>query len=332
MLPVHFPLHRLANLLWKGSSTSLASCARHASSGRDPWTAEISAANQELEEAFNTPLGVPGHHDSWAGPAGTSKDHPLSSLSRSRVPTFTPSKPSLPRRPTSILQGVAAEAAQHSRQQATEHQSADRLTHVDNMGHASMVDVSQVCACGLDGKEASQELQVNSKLAAGVEVCSGLCCSTLPTNACGTHEYAVMQKKPSVRSAQASGCVYLGPKAYELVAANRAAKGDVLAVSQIAGIMAAKQTSMLIPLCHGIPLNKVDVTFHLDPSSHSVHIKSEASCTGVTGVEMEALTAACVASLTVYDMCKAVSKGIVISDIRLEAKTGGKSGDWRRTE
>eukprot|EP00967_Tisochrysis_lutea_P000814 scaffold1071_cov21-Tisochrysis_lutea.AAC.1 len=308
MLPVHFPLHRLANLLWKGSSTSLASCARHASSGRDPWTAEISAANQELEEAFNTPLGVPGHHDSWAGPAGTSKDHPLSSLSRSRVPTFTPSKPSLPRRPTSILQGVAAEAAQHSRQQATEHQSADRLTHVDNMGHASMVDVSQVCACGLDGKEASQELQVNSKLAAGVE------------------------KKPSVRSAQASGCVYLGPKAYELVAANRAAKGDVLAVSQIAGIMAAKQTSMLIPLCHGIPLNKVDVTFHLDPSSHSVHIKSEASCTGVTGVEMEALTAACVASLTVYDMCKAVSKGIVISDIRLEAKTGGKSGDWRRTE
>uniref|UniRef100_A0A6S8I9H9 cyclic pyranopterin monophosphate synthase n=1 Tax=Dunaliella tertiolecta TaxID=3047 RepID=A0A6S8I9H9_DUNTE len=282
MLPVHFPLHRLANLLWKGSSTSLASCARHASSGRDPWTAEISAANQELEEAFNTPLGVPGHHDSWAGPAGTSKDHPLSSLSRSRVPTFTPSKPSLPRRPTSILQGVAAEAAQHSRQQATEHQSADRLTHVDNMGHASMVDVSQ--------------------------------------------------KKPSVRSAQASGCVYLGPKAYELVAANRAAKGDVLAVSQIAGIMAAKQTSMLIPLCHGIPLNKVDVTFHLDPSSHSVHIKSEASCTGVTGVEMEALTAACVASLTVYDMCKAVSKGIVISDIRLEAKTGGKSGDWRRTE
>ncbi|KAF5836129.1 Molybdopterin biosynthesis protein CNX3 [Dunaliella salina] len=284
MLPAHFPWHRLAGLPWKGLSTSLASCARRAFSSRDPWTAEIRAANEELEEAFNTRMGAPGQ---FSSSVSTSVDPPLSALSQLPVPPpyASPTPPSVPRPPSGPLQGsqgAAAEAAQHAWHQSTEQQPADRLTHVDDMGHASMVDVSQ--------------------------------------------------KTPSVRSAQASGCVYLGPKAYELVAANRAAKGDVLAVSQIAGIMAAKQTSTLIPLCHGIPLNKVDITFQLDPSSYSVRIKSEASCTGVTGVEMEALTAVCVASLTVYDMCKAASKGIVISDIRLEAKTGGKSGDWRRTE
>lgn len=139
-----------------------------------------------------------------------------------------------------------------------------------------------------------------------------------------------MQKQATLRCATASGTVFLGPKAFGLVAANRAAKGDVLAVSQLAGIMAAKHTSTLIPLCHAIPLSKVHVALTLDPSAHAVRISAEARSLGVTGVEMEALTAACVAGLTIYDMCKAVSKGIVIGAVQLEAKSGGKSGEWVR--
>ena len=120
--------------------------------------------------------------------------------------------------------------------------------------------------------------------------------------------------------------VALGETAFRLVAANQITKGNVLTVAQIAGIQAAKQTSALIPLCHSLSLQKVKLGFELQESHFSVLIISEVHCYGQTGVEMEALTAVSVAALTVYDMCKAVNKHIVITDIRLLEKTGGTSG------
>ncbi|KAL3692287.1 hypothetical protein R1sor_005938 [Riccia sorocarpa] len=140
----------------------------------------------------------------------------------------------------------------------------------------------------------------------------------------------VAEKAETKRVAVASGRVFLGPKAFELVAENNIAKGDVLTVAKIAGIQGAKQTSNLIPLCHNILLSGVDVSTSLNEELHAVDIRAEATATGPTGVEMEALTAVSVASLTVYDMCKAVSKDIQISNVQLESKTGGKSGDWYR--
>ena len=108
------------------------------------------------------------------------------------------------------------------------------------------------------------------------------------------------------------------------------AKGDVLAVARVAGIMAAKRTSELIPLCHPLGLSKVGVELALDPQRFAVDVASEARTVGQTGVEMEALTAASVAGLTVYDMCKAASKDIVLEAVRLEFKSGGESGDFSR--
>lgn len=140
----------------------------------------------------------------------------------------------------------------------------------------------------------------------------------------------VSQKNETTRVAVASARVFLGREAFHLVAKNQIAKGDVLTVAQIAGINAAKQTANLIPLCHNLLLSKVKVGLTLDQELQSVRIRAEVKTRGPTGVEMEALTAASVASLTVYDMCKAVSKSIVISEIRLEKKSGGKSGDWSR--
>ena len=113
-------------------------------------------------------------------------------------------------------------------------------------------------------------------------------------------------------------------KVFDLVAANQLAKGDVLSVAKIAGISGAKQTGNLIPLCHNIGLTHVRVDLGLDAKDYSVRIEGEASTTGKTGVEMEALTAVSIAGLTVYDMCKAASKDIQITDVRLEKKTGGK--------
>ncbi|CAD7696405.1 unnamed protein product [Ostreobium quekettii] len=107
-------------------------------------------------------------------------------------------------------------------------------------------------------------------------------------------------------------------------------QGDVLSVAQLAGIMGAKHTSLLIPLCHNVLLRKVDVRLTLDDANRCVGVRSEARTLGPTGVEMEALTAAAVAALTVYDMVKAASKGSVISDLRLERKSGGKSGEFDR--
>ena len=142
----------------------------------------------------------------------------------------------------------------------------------------------------------------------------------------------VSTKPSSTRVAIASGRVMLGHDAFQLVSNNQISKGDVLAVAKIAGIQGAKQTGSLIPLCHNILLTNVQVNLELDDEQNAVKITSEASSVGMTGVEMEALTAVSIAALTVYDMCKAVSKDISISDIQLEAKKGGKSGDWCRTK
>ncbi|KAH7578059.1 hypothetical protein JRO89_XS01G0335500 [Xanthoceras sorbifolium] len=140
----------------------------------------------------------------------------------------------------------------------------------------------------------------------------------------------VSPKESSNRTAVASGKVILGKKVFDLVLANQLAKGDVLSVAKIAGISGAKHTSTLIPLCHNITLSHVRVDLTLNPEDFSVDIEGEAVSTGRTGVEMEALTAVTVAGLTVYDMCKAASKDIQITDVQLDCKTGGKSGDWSR--
>ncbi|CAL1367991.1 unnamed protein product [Linum trigynum] len=140
----------------------------------------------------------------------------------------------------------------------------------------------------------------------------------------------VSAKDSTKRVAIASCKVVLGEKVFDMVSANQMAKGDVLTVAKIAGINGAKQTSTLIPLCHNIALSHLRVDLVLNPEDHSVEIKGEAATTGKTGVEMEALTAVATAGLTVYDMCKAASKDIRITDVQLEGKTGGKSGDWSR--
>jgi len=129
----------------------------------------------------------------------------------------------------------------------------------------------------------------------------------------------------------ASGVVVLGPVAYPLVAHNALAKGNALAVAELAGVMGAKQTSALIPLCHAVALSDVQVELALEPERHSVRVRATASAVGPTGVEMEALTAVSVAALTLYDMAKGASKAIRIERVHLEAKSGGQSGDYARS-
>ena len=135
-------------------------------------------------------------------------------------------------------------------------------------------------------------------------------------------------KPQTARRAVASARVLMSAETVEAVRARRTPKGDPLETARVAGIMAAKRTAELIPLCHPLPLTHVEVRATLE--EFGVSIEAEAATTAQTGVEMEALTAATVAALTVYDMCKAVEKGIEITDVRLESKTGGKSGDWKR--
>lgn len=129
------------------------------------------------------------------------------------------------------------------------------------------------------------------------------------------------------RMAQATGQVVMQPETLRLIRDGLMKKGDVLTIAQLAGIMGAKRTSELIPLCHPLPLNKVDVELALDETSSAVNIVATATTSGKTGVEMEALTAVSVAALTIYDMCKAVDRGMRIEGVRLVRKTGGKSGD-----
>lgn len=140
----------------------------------------------------------------------------------------------------------------------------------------------------------------------------------------------VAQKPATVRTAVAAGRVVLGPQAFQLVRENGIRKGDVRATAQIAGILGAKQTSKLIPLCHDVQLNGVDIELTLNEEESTIEIQAYAKSIGPTGVEMEALTAVSIAALTIYDMCKSVSKGIRITDIHLLAKTGGQSGDYRK--
>ncbi|MBI2851857.1 MAG: cyclic pyranopterin monophosphate synthase MoaC [Chloroflexi bacterium] len=138
-------------------------------------------------------------------------------------------------------------------------------------------------------------------------------------------------KADTERVAVATGKVIMKPETLELIRSAGLKKGDVLAVARVAGIMAAKRTPDLIPLCHAILLNDVSIDFDLS-ARDSVGITAAARSTGKTGVEMEALVAASVAALTIYDMAKAVDRGMVIDDICLESKTGGKSGDYRRSK
>ena len=142
----------------------------------------------------------------------------------------------------------------------------------------------------------------------------------------------VTDKSETQRTAIAAGRVLVNRETFELIKTGGMKKGDVLTTAQIGGIMGAKRTSDIIPMCHPIFISGIDIDFEMDEEACALNITATAKCTGVTGVEMEALTAVSVAALTVYDMCKAVQKDMVISDIRLLKKTGGKSGTFIREE
>lgn len=143
------------------------------------------------------------------------------------------------------------------------------------------------------------------------------------------HMVDVGGKPVTQRSATARACITMQPTTISAIKDNTLAKGDVFATARIAGIQAAKKCSELIPLCHPLMLTSIEVDITIDEPNQRVVINSTCKLDGKTGVEMEALTACSVASLTVYDMCKALDKGMIISDIRLVEKTGGKSGTWR---
>ncbi|MEP0862534.1 MAG: cyclic pyranopterin monophosphate synthase MoaC [Ignavibacterium sp.] len=142
----------------------------------------------------------------------------------------------------------------------------------------------------------------------------------------------VSEKEISTRTAEAFAHVKVSKDIFNAIKNNTVQKGDVLSIAKFAGIQAAKKTSELIPLCHNIFISKIDVELKLNSKNKTVEIKSFAKTTAQTGIEMEALTAASVAALTVYDMCKAIDKSMVISEIKLLSKTGGKSGDFIREE
>ena len=157
-----------------------------------------------------------------------------------------------------------------------------KLTHVDQTGQASMVDVSA--------------------------------------------------KTPTTRRAEATGFVSMTPSTLALIKDNNVAKGDVLATARIAGIQGAKQCPSLIPLCHPLMLSKVGVDFTIDDANSRINIRCECKLVGNTGVEMEALTGVSVAALTIFDMCKAADPNMLIGDIKVLIKEGGKTGEWKRTE
>ena len=135
-------------------------------------------------------------------------------------------------------------------------------------------------------------------------------------------------KAVTLRTAEASGFVRMSPATLAAIRERRTPKGDPLETARLAGIMAAKRTAELIPLCHSLPLSHADVQITL--TDEGARIVAVASTAAQTGVEMEALTAVSVAALTLYDMCKAVDRGLVVGEIRLERKTGGRSGEWKR--
>ena len=143
------------------------------------------------------------------------------------------------------------------------------------------------------------------------------------------HMVNVGDKPNTHRIAVATGTISMMPATFEMVEAGSHKKGDVLGIARIAGIQASKKTSDLIPLCHPLALSHVSINFQTNKASSSINCEVRAETTGPTGVEMEALTAVQVTLLTIYDMCKAVDRGMVMSDIKLLEKSGGKSGEWK---
>jgi cyclic pyranopterin phosphate synthase len=146
------------------------------------------------------------------------------------------------------------------------------------------------------------------------------------------HMVDVGGKAETVRVARAAGSIFMQPATLALIRSGSASKGDVLGIARIAAIQASKRTSELIPLCHPVALTRVSAEFAIDIAQNAVHCAVTAECLGRTGVEMEALTATAVALLTVYDMCKAVDRGMRIENVRLLEKSGGKSGHWVTSE
>lgn len=144
------------------------------------------------------------------------------------------------------------------------------------------------------------------------------------------HMVDIGAKPATAREAVAEGRIHMLPETLRLIIAGGHKKGDVLAVARVAGIMAAKKTAELIPLCHPIALTRVEVELLPDETQAAVLCRATAATTGQTGVEMEALTAVQIALLTIYDMCKAVDRGMTITDVGLVSKSGGKSGSWQR--
>ena len=144
----------------------------------------------------------------------------------------------------------------------------------------------------------------------------------------GVHMVDIANKPDTTRTAVAAGRVLLGEEVFHLVQGGKVRKGDVLTVAQIAGILGAKQTSKLLPLCHDVHINGVEVELDLDEEDFAIDVRAYVKTVGPTGVEMEALTAVSIAALTIYDMCKSAAKGIRITDVHLLAKTGGQSGDY----
>jgi cyclic pyranopterin monophosphate synthase len=141
----------------------------------------------------------------------------------------------------------------------------------------------------------------------------------------------VSVKPDTLRVAEATGSIRMTPATFHLIRRQALPKGDVLTVARIAGIQAAKRTADLIPLCHPLALRGVDIALELDESLPGVRVSAQVRTVGPTGVEMEAMCAVSVALLTVYDMAKAVDRGMTLSDIRVESKDGGRSGSWRRS-
>ena len=142
------------------------------------------------------------------------------------------------------------------------------------------------------------------------------------------HMVDVAAKDVTHRVARATGVIRMQPQTLALIAAGEAKKGDVIGVARIAAIQGAKRTADLVPLCHPLPITRVTVDFELEQAASQLRCSAQVETLGRTGVEMEALTAVQVGLLTVYDMCKAVDRGMVMSDIRLLRKSGGRSGDW----
>lgn len=140
----------------------------------------------------------------------------------------------------------------------------------------------------------------------------------------------VSGKPVTVRTARAAGRIRMAPATLDAIRANTLQKGDVLGVARVAGVMAAKRTAELVPLCHPLPLDDVQVTLTPDPGLPGIQVEAIVRCTGRTGVEMEAIVAASIALVTVYDMAKSVDREMVIGEVRLLEKTGGQRGDWSR--